>query len=258
MARRAVHVLSRLNNAQKSLRGYLYARWKQWQFENRIMPAATVHCVDNVTLSVRGLSPYMKRRILENSYETSEIELCRQIVSEGDRILEVGAGLGFVGLFCLVQMKAGAVISVEANPETVERLKENYRLNQRQPNVIPAAVSDRDGTVLLKIGEDFWADSVIAQKGLLREVEVRTVSLPTVFKESGVDLNCMVIDAEGAEVGFAWSSLPTSVEKIIIELHPKLVGYPASFKVLNELQNQQFRVEKAIFNVYALIREASL
>jgi FkbM family methyltransferase len=241
--------------ARNSLWGYFWQRWKQWSFEHYTLPSAVSHSLEGVTLSLEGLSLCMKRAILKGAYEKAEIAISRKLIREGDNILELGGAIGFVGLFCLTQMKASRVISVEANPETAEQLKHNYGINQRLPEFIVAAVSASDGTAEFNVGAEFWEDSLTSRSEHLRRIAVRTISLPSLLNEAKCCFSCLLIDVEGAEAEIGWESVPSSVETIIIEIHPELVGFPASFRVLNKFQNLGFDVICHVGNVYGLKRD---
>jgi len=64
----------------------------------------------------------------------------------------------------------------------------------------------------------------------------------------------LIIDVEGAENCLLSETIPDSVRKMIIELHPKLTGVMTSFAVLNHLMNQGFNVLATRDDSYALAR----
>jgi FkbM family methyltransferase len=235
--------------------GYLWRRLKRSNSDNHPLPTAASHSLEGVTLSLDGLSPRMKRAIIEGIYEKAEITIARQLINEGDQILELGAAIGFVGLFCLTAMNAKSVVSVEANPETAARLRKNYEINRRMPELIEAAASQYDGSMELSVGEDFWEDSLTSRPDRLRRIPVRTLSLPSLLRESRTSFNCFIVDVEGSEIEIDWQTMPSAIEKIIIELHPEFVGFPASYRILNKIQNFGFDVVSHVGGVYGLKRE---
>ena len=155
---------------RNSLCGYLWRQWKQFRFEHYTLSQTTTHSLEGVCLSLQGLSPRLKRAIIDGTYEQAEVEIAKQLVGEGDQILELGGAIGFVGLFCLTALRAGRVVSVEPNPSTAAQLRKNYELNLRVPELFEAAVSTNDGTMELNVGEDFWEDSFTHRPEHLRQL----------------------------------------------------------------------------------------
>ena len=242
------------HNGSNSLGGYFWRRWKQFRLERRTIRAGASHSLEGIRLSLEGLSPRLKYAIVGASYERAETLIARQLLRKGDRILELGSAIGFLGLFCLIVMKAAKVVSVEPNPETLAYLRTNYAMNQQTPEIIAAAVSANDGTMELNMGEDFWEDSLAPRAEHRRRIAVRTLSLHSLLRASQLSCNCLIVDVEGAETQISWEAVPVHVEKIIIELHPELVGYSASYRVLNQIQNLGFEVNCRVEDVYGLKR----
>src|SRR4051794_33272819 len=106
------------------------------EFKNRYKKTRAKAELEGVELDIEGLDDLMKTVILKATYEAPEVVICKQLIEPSDRILECGAAIGFVGLFCLKTLRVSKMVSVEANPGTVARLRRNYALNALQPNVI--------------------------------------------------------------------------------------------------------------------------
>ena len=64
----------------------------------------------------------------------------------------------------------------------------------------------------------------------------------------------LIIDIEGAEQFVDFRQVPASVKKIIIELHPCFIGFPATYKIIGELLNMGFRVEEETGGTYLFLR----
>ncbi|MEL6701838.1 MAG: rRNA adenine N-6-methyltransferase family protein, partial [Pseudomonadota bacterium] len=74
-------------------------------------------------------SPRIYDRIREGMYENTEAKCARRRIVEGDRVLELGAGLGYVTTICARRAGAQNVLSVEADPTMVEIIRGNLALN---------------------------------------------------------------------------------------------------------------------------------
>ena len=68
-------------------------------------------------------------RINAARYEGEEIAGALSVVRPGDRVLELGAGLGLVGAVTAKNADPEAVLSFEANPELIPHTRALYRAN---------------------------------------------------------------------------------------------------------------------------------
>src|ERR1700721_1434146 len=139
---------------------FVYRRLKERHYENKILPAITEAEVEGIKLNIGGIAPMMKYVILNGHYEVPEMTICRGLIEPGEHILELGGAIGFIGLFCLKNLQAAKVVSIEPNPGTIERLKRNYILNDLTANVIQAAIAAQDGTVSFNVSPNFSTDSI--------------------------------------------------------------------------------------------------
>ena len=55
---------------------------------------------------------------------------------QGKTILEIGAGLGFLSLFCMKHLNARGVHITDGTPEVIENAQENVRLNGLSENAL--------------------------------------------------------------------------------------------------------------------------
>jgi FkbM family methyltransferase len=211
-----------------------------------------------VRLKVSGLSTSMKEALLNGTYEEAELSLCRQLLVPGDVVLEVGSAIGFLGIFATQSIGVGRFVSVEANTYTAERLRKNYELNGAPHELHVAALSDTDGPVTLHASENFWTDTIVPP--VLPVPSLRTISVPgytlaTLCANSGCAPTALIIDVEGAETCLLSQSIPQSVKKMVLELHPHLTGTTQSFQILHHIMNQHFKVAGTAVTSFALIRD---
>ena len=139
-------------------------------------------------------------RILLGSYEREETELFCRSVGAGDRVLDIGASLGYYSLLAggLVGPE-GRVGAVEPDPHNLRFLEAHRRANRFEDrlHVMPLALSDQAGTLKFDRGSGTGTGKLSGEGGL--SVEVQTLDglverlgwLPTLVK----------IDVEGAELG---------------------------------------------------------
>src|ERR687884_78465 len=78
-----------------------------------------------IEISIEGVrirvGPHMSRRVeralTRGGYEREELRLIGSVLSPGDVVLEVGAGLGLVSTYCAQRIGSTRVFALEADPE---------------------------------------------------------------------------------------------------------------------------------------------
>lgn len=187
------------------------------------LPAARRATLGGVRLSLKGMSPMMKNIILTGRYEREERRLCDRSLEREDVVLQLGSAIGFLGLYCLKTIGVKRVYEVEANPDTLEKLKVNYRKNGEVARVLHAAVAPENGNLELNVGGEFWENSLVSSGSESISVPARTLS--SILNEfGGPSISAVICDIEGAEEMLDFGELPDSVRTIIIELHPEIIG----------------------------------
>lgn len=238
-------------------RTLIYSLWHdfsiRWRFKFEL-PKLKEVTLEGVKLDVSTLSPLMKNNLLEGRYEVQERLLASKCLQPSDRVLEVGGAIGFIGLFCQTRLGIQQYTTVEANPNTAEILKRSYALNGRTPVLWNVALAAQDGKVTLNIGNEFWENSLVAGGGSGKSVEVPAHSLSTLVARLGYEPTTLIIDIEGAEKFVDFRQVPASVKKIIIELHPAFIGFPATYQIIGELLQLGFRVEEETGGTYLFLR----
>jgi FkbM family methyltransferase len=231
-----------------SLVGYFYRRAKRKLY---VRPKSlNYHGVD---LQLDVLALEIQDSLLTGTYESQELELLRAFVDPADRVLEVGSAIGFIGLYCRKILKVSTYVGVEPNPRTLACLHQNYKMNGLTPIVIEAAFANEDGPVSLHVSEMFWGDSLIAQSGTTK-VTVQGLTLSSIIQRAGIQFNTLIVDVEGAEKYLRASVLPDCVTKIMIELHPAVLGAMSAYAVLEDLIRAGFSVKDKSDNCFFLTR----
>jgi len=209
--------------------------WLVHQFRVRRRPVVTVAGV-KIRLG-RHMSPQVERTVSRGRYEQEEFRLIEQVLSPGDVVLEVGAGLG-VSAYCAKRLGSSHVFAYEANPDLEACIRETYSLNEVQPTLDMCAVGADAGKVTLFRSEDLWASSVLRPSGKVRPVEVPVKALSEIVQL--VRATLLIVDVEGAESElFDRAHLPT-VTRIILELHERVIGTAGARRVRATLSAMGF------------------
>lgn len=203
-----------------------------------ILPRKREASLEGVRLDISTLSPLMKNIILTGRYESQERQLARQALTKDDVVLELGGAIGFIGLYCRKVIGVKHITSVEANPHTLKLLRRNYELNGLTPSVIHAAAAAEDGELDLSIGGEFWENTLTCTSS--STVRVPSQSLSSLIKQMPAAPTALICDIEGAEQYLDFTQLPASVRKIIMELHPGMIGEEATQRVMDKLASLGF------------------
>jgi FkbM family methyltransferase len=180
------------------------------------------------------MSEHLQEVIRAGHYEKGEAKHLTEIVEPGERVLELGGGIGFLSALIGLTGRAEKIAVVEANPALIPLIRMTHRLNGVDAEVIHgAAVADLTATVLrFSIDVDFWASSLKPRKskGVKSVIEVPAVALQTLLKIYRPTF--MIVDVEGSEVDLLCGTADLgSVKKLIVEVHEKAIG-PAGIKRL--------------------------
>ena len=210
-----------------------------------------------------ALGPQHIRAIVNCSYEGAEIALCKEMLKTGDRVLEIGTGIGLVSLSIAQIVGAENLRSFEANPDVAEAARKNGALNGYALDIRNRVMVGRaskhwpSGQCPFFIDKNFLASS-LARTGTQRtEITVEAVAIDAEL--SDFRPTAIVADVEGAEQDLFEGLTFDDVQTLIIELHPSIIGAPESMALLSRLGAVGFSVDLSLVRstVVGLRRGAS-
>lgn len=195
--------------------------------------------VEGVKLSLEGASPRM-RYVMFRGYEAPAARLAMSVLAPDDRVLEIGAGTGFMAIVCSRRTGVQHYRMVEASPSMLPVIRGNFALNgASMPELVHAAVCERDGPLVFHVHRNFWSSSIIRREGS-RPVSVEGRSIPSLLREIPWTPTTLILDVEGCE-----ADIPTShfqpFRKLIMEIHPALIGDGRAADLLAGLTSAGFR-----------------
>ena len=211
--------------------------------------------LDGIIVSTE-LGPIGKRvrdGLFKGTYEEPERILIRAALGPGDRVLEIGGGVGFVSLLCAKICGAANVLTYEANPRMAEVIQRNYALNEVAPTLRAKAITAREREVTFFVNDNIISSSLHERKQG-RALTVPADPLDEVIAEWKP--TAIVMDVEGAETTILASSRLAGVTKIILELHPQIVGEPAILTLKQQLGALGFKETGAIHKSSLFVRDA--
>jgi FkbM family methyltransferase len=155
-----------------------------------------------------------------------------------DRVMELGAGIGYIGLLCARRLAPGQVHSFEANPMMEPIIRGNYALNDgATPDLTIGLLSEEPGEAEFYVPKMFWAASTTPIPG------ARTIKTPRISLNERVrtlQTSFLIMDIEGGEIDVIETLEPGTLRKIAMELHPEVTGQEAIDGMFNRLSQHGF------------------
>ena len=227
--------------------------WLAYQYR---VARRSVITIEGVRIRIgKHMSRRVERALSKGGYEREELRLIGAVLSPADVVLEVGAGLGLVSSYCAKRIGSDRVFAYEADPELESCIRETYELNGVHPTLEMCAVTARAGRVTLYRDKHFVSSSVVRRRVGARPVEVPGRALNYVVEQ--VRPTLLVIDAEGAERDlFEDAKLPT-VNKIVLELHDRVIGADRTERVRAQLGSLGFEVDQGLSSPEHLVLDRS-
>lgn len=185
------------------------------------------------------------RHIENGQYERGEIIAASEIVSAGDVVLDLGAGLGLVGSAAAKLAGARRVVSIEANPKLIPIIQETAELNEVDNLDVKMGSVTADGgePQNFYLRKDFWASSLSQRPS--RHVEtIKTPNLKFQSLIDEVDPDIIIMDIEGGEENLFNDVDLRKVEKILIEFHEKEYGAEGRNRITDLIIEKGFQIVK--------------
>lgn len=165
----------------------------------------------------------IETKLASGDYEGHEAHAALQRIKPGMRVLEVGAGLGYVSSICAKLAGPAAVVSVEANPRMVEAAKATLKRNGFEEVLLEhgAVVGNghHDAMVNFRAGTLFWGGATLPN-GVEKEdmVSVPALRIRPLLMEFRPRF--VMLDVEGGEADLFKKPWPPFVKFVVLELHP--------------------------------------
>jgi len=190
-----------------------------------------------------------KELALYKVHEPLATKLLMETLKPGMNAVDIGGNIGYYAMLeARLVGPAGKVIAIEPMPENSEQLCNNITNNGYQNILVhKVAIGDRDGTALMYITQKSNWHSLYPPASSKGEMKVPVSTLDSLlmpYELASVDLVRM--DLEGYEV-VVIEGMKRTLEKygprLLVELHPLLVGPSSIEKYLHTLENMGYAIE---------------
>ena len=214
--------------------------------ETQTPPAETnrFHIYDlDIEAPLELITPPIRQGLEKGWYERDEVEIARSRLVPGDRVVELGAGLGVTALVAARIVGAENVRAFEANPGLIAVERANGALNglpvRFENRVLMSRASlPSQGTVPFLVAEEFWASELRDGPG---SIAVPAGALEDVLAEFGA--NTLIMDIEGAEIDIIENVDLSAINKFIFEIHYENQGIERTDAAIEKLQRSGCRVD---------------
>lgn len=188
-------------------------------------------------------SPAIRRQIYFETYEQDERRVIPGLIRPGDRVLELGAGIGLVTA-TIARAAPAASLHIEANRDLIPAITNTLKANDLAAEVRQAAIvgDDFNGDEIdLLTGAEFWSSSLHHRDSLDQSVKVAAIRLSDVLAEFRPTV--LVIDVEGAECDLLTGAALTKVRAIAVEMHARITGVAAQSRMFQSLLGAGFHID---------------
>lgn len=198
-------------------------------------------------ISSPEISPRLVDRITKGLYEQQEAKSIMTAAQQGDRLLEIGAGLGYLSCVAAKTGLFEAITVVEANPQLINSIKLNHSLNNADCDVLNVVLTPEvvpvGSTIPFYIRGDFWASSLSPTPlNYIRTEQVQLHSFQSLIDASRPTF--IACDIEGGENSLFEGINLTGVKKILLELHQRVIGRKGMKRVFETLSRNGFHYDQ--------------
>lgn len=194
----------------------------------------------------RIITAKVAKRLRRDMYETPEVTALAKFVKPGDRVLELGAGIGFISSFIARTHDVEHITCVEANPQLCAYIGRVHAMNgvtnASIRNVVAlsdAAPWPEQGQMPFHLTEPFWSSSLTPPRdGVSTRIGVDALRLSDLVTE--LRPTVIICDIEGGECGLFEACTLTGVRNIALELHTRVYGGAGVRKVFDDLHRHDF------------------
>lgn len=174
------------------------------------------------------LRPRTRRALRANAYEGLEADAVMKIAREGDRIIELGAGIGYISTLVAARRPVAEIHAFEANPKLIDYIRAAHAMNDvTNVTVHNALLAPRKGKPRkFYVRRNFLASSLSPEtgppEGVLSVEEIEVRGLNATFDAIRPDV--LICDIEGAEAELLPALRYDGLRAAVIELHPQWIG----------------------------------
>lgn len=190
------------------------------------------------------ISDAIAKHMTKGTYEREEGILVGGIVQEGERILEIGCGLGYLSCLAMKTGKVEELLGFEANPKLIPIINETWEINQVQARCRNGVITNTSSgrKIDFYVRNDFWASSLSPSPYQYKEIaQVETINFQELLFEFKPTM--IICDIEGGERELFEGVQLIGVKKVFMEVHQNLLGRWGMKKLFERFSHQDFHYD---------------
>ncbi len=179
---------------------------------------------------------------MSGSYEAKEARSIFKAVKPGDRVLELGSGIGIITSI-IAKIAEVSVWAFEANPSTAALAQRVIDANGINNVVLSQGIltAGEPRSFRFYVRRDLWMSSMDENQGPYEHaIELSSTNIDEFITRHGI--NVLVMDIEGAEHHLLQNADLTGVERIFLELHDHLYGLAGIRDMMHALAAKDMRM----------------
>lgn len=181
--------------------------------------------------------------IVNGKYECNEIKIVDAKLEEGDIVLEIGTGLGFISSFCAKRTGSERVFTFEANPLHVATARKVFIKNKVAPVLQNAMLSNHENGIDFPIDKKYrLASSLMRERK--NSITVKTLDLNTCIER--IKSDSLAMDIEGGEFEIFKINRFQTIMKLQFELHTQFLYKQQCAQIFNILETNCFEKEEQL------------
>lgn len=169
----------------------------------------------------------LRGALRDDRYEAKETRCALRLVRDGDTVMELGAGIGYMSTLVATRRRVKSVHAYEANPGLIPYIRAVHAANGVQnAHVVHAILGDRAGKAPFYVRRNLLASSMAPQDGdtgaAVQNVTVAVHDAARALREIAPTI--LIADIEGAEATLLPQLDLSGLRGAMIELHPRMIG----------------------------------
>lgn len=183
--------------------------------------------------------------IKKGIYEYTEASQIGVLVQEGERVLEIGVGIGFIATLVLRHPNTTAYLGFEANPELVNAANELFNINKVNGEIINAVLTNDPDIKEMNfyLRKDFWASSLSEKPwGYEKTIKIKSKLFNHIIDSFKPTM--IICDIEGGELDLFRDACLLGVKKVYMEIHQNVLGRRGVRKLFDIMSSKGFHYDQ--------------
>lgn len=209
--------------------------------------------VDGIKLKMSPtLSVYMNSRLGTGFHSRPERRLILPELEQGDRVMELGGGVGHLATRCALIVGSDNVTVFEGNPDLRSVMQDNFELNGVNPTAHFCILGEEAGETAFYVGKHFWNSSARRQQQHNSELSVPVEPFNDVVQT--INPTVLIVDIEGGEVDLFRYADISMVNKLMVEFHPNVTTESERQAMLARIRESGFELKRKDGHCYLFHR----